>query len=353
MNKKLLSLAVASAVAMPWAAQAGSLTVANQDITLSGGITGAYINNTDLGRDKFAVNDALIDLASEAKPGGMGFNLGFGELAQNNLASSNNTLNVLGSVGMDIQYGWVSVMPMDGLKVDAGLLATNVGSEVAPSYANDNIMRGLVWNAQPVYYTGARATYSMDSMSFYGEVSRDTTTGTLPNGGDGSGLGASGTFGDYRGAVNLFNVVNQGYIVDLIFSGNAGPVKFGANFDYITKADAAKNASPAGSDDSAYGLALYGSMAWDKFSLPVRIEYVDDAKSGIYGLTTTNTAGNPESNTAITFTITPTYNFSDSTFARAEVAYVSTDKKTGAYTDDQGLPTDSNLVVSFQGGVRF
>ena len=88
MKTKLISLAIAAAVAAPFAARAGSLKVPNQDITLSGGIPGAYVYNSDTKRDAFEVPDALIDLATEAKPGGMAFDLGVGALSTNTLTSN-------------------------------------------------------------------------------------------------------------------------------------------------------------------------------------------------------------------------------------------------------------------------
>jgi hypothetical protein len=346
MKTKLISLAIAGAVAAPFAAQAGSLKVPNQDITLSGGITGAYVYNSDTKRDAFAVPDALIDLATEAKPGGMAFDVGIGTLAGNSLASSSAPLATGGGSTL-LQYGWVSVLPVDGLKVDAGKLATNVGYELVPSYSDANILRGLVWNSQPAYYNGARVTYSTSGMSFYAEANKNA----LAAGGPGSGLGASGSFGGVNLALNYFNVAEAasgpGSIVDIIASGKAGNISLAANIDYLLKSDRFKKAT-TGTDDNAYGIALYASMPMgDKASLPVRIEYVNDGTSGLYGL---GAAG--ASNTAMTFTITPTYNFSDSTFVRAELAYVSTDKKT-TYIDDKGAATDSNMIVGFQGGVRF
>jgi len=340
MKKKLISLAIAGAIATPFAAQAGSLKVPNQDITLSGGITGAYFYNSDTKRDAFAVPDALIDLATEAKPGVVAFDVGLGTLSGNSLATSDAPLTSgAGTVG--VQYGWVSVLPVDGLKVDAGKLATNVGYEVYPSYGDDNILRGLVWNNQPAYYNGARATYSMSSFSVYAEANKGGNGSTA-----GTAIGASGTFGAVSGAINLFSAVNQKSIVDIIASGKVGSIKLAANLDYQTKAEAAKT---TGTDDNAYGVALYASMPMgDKASLPVRIEYVNDGTSGLYGL-----GAAAASNTAMTFTITPTYNFSDSTFVRAELAYVSTDKKVPAYVDDKGVNTDSNMIVGVQGGVRF
>lgn len=371
MKKKLISLAIAGAITMPFAAQAGTLTVANQDITLSGGITGGYLNDTDTKKDTYTVTDALLDLSTAAKPGGVGFELGVGSLDENSLApgslytGTNNRPGPANSVtpGFGLQYGWVSVAPMDGLKIDAGKLATNLGSEVSPSYANDNILRGLLWNAQPTYYTGARATYTMGNFSFYGEVNRDAAIAgrstnfvntppvqTNPEGNAGGAVGASGTFGAVNAAINYLTISNVGDMVNLVASGNAGPVKVGANFDYIGKANAYK---VTGMDDSAYGLALYASMnVTDKIAIPVRFEYVDDGTSGIYGLTTFAN-GSPAKNSAETITITPTYNFTKSTFARAELAYVTLDKKGGGYVDDKGAATDSNLILGLQAGVRF
>ena len=46
MKKSLLTLAIAGAFAMPFASQAGSLTVANQDITLSGGLAGGWAHDS-------------------------------------------------------------------------------------------------------------------------------------------------------------------------------------------------------------------------------------------------------------------------------------------------------------------
>lgn len=349
MKTRLLSLA--GAVAIPFTAQAGSLTVPNQDITLSGGITGAYLYNTDSKRDAYAVTDALIDLSTPAKPGAVSFDVGLGALPMNNLASSAGPMATIGGTtdgngdatagSVAVQYGWISVMPIEGLKVDAGKLATNVGYEVAPSYADGNILRGLVWFNQPVYYNGARATYSMSGFNVYAEANKDAF-----GAGAGSGFGINGSVANFNAALNVLSVVNSISIVDVILSTKLGGFDVAANVDYETKAKAAKT---PGTDDNAYAAALYATFPMGaKASLPVRVEYVSDGTSGIYGL---GAAG--ASNTAWTFTVTPTYNFSDSTFVRAELAMVSTDKKVGQFVDDKGAATDSNLIVGFQGGVRF
>ena len=42
---------------------------------MSGGITGDYMYQTDTKMDQYVVNDALLDFASDAKAGGVGFKL--------------------------------------------------------------------------------------------------------------------------------------------------------------------------------------------------------------------------------------------------------------------------------------
>jgi hypothetical protein len=359
MKEKLISVAITAAIAAPMAAQAGSLTVANQDITLSGGLAGGYVYNTDTKKDAFTATDALVDLSSEAKSGGVGFDLGVGVLAGANFLEnyagatpvSSGTLNSATSgSGTALQYGYLTIMPTDNLSLQAGTLATNVGYEVVPSYSNANIVHGLVWGGEPAYYNGVRATYSMNNMSVYAEANRNALGTNSP----GSGVGASGSFGGVDLAVNYFNraeaTSGPGGILDLIASGKAGNFSYAVNIDYLQKSDRLKKATST-TDDNAYGVALYASMPMGaNASLPIRIEYVNDGTSGLYNLPAI-TSGS--SNTAITFTITPTYNFSDSTFVRAELAYISTDKKTPMLVDDKGLATDSNLTVGFQGGLLF
>lgn len=344
MKEKLITLAVAAAIAAPMAVQAGTFTTANQDITLSGGLAGGYMNNTDTTKDAFTATDALVDLSSKAKTGGVGFDLGVGVLAGATLATSSGVLATAGNgSGTALQYGYLTIMPSDNLSIQAGTLATNVGYEVVPSYANANILHGMVWNDEPAYYNGARATYSMGDSSVYVEGSN------LSAGDNGQAIGASTKMGSVDGSISYFNDENNGSIVDIIASSKVGSTNVAANIDYITKSNRLK---VAGTDDNAYGIALYASMPMGaNASLPMRLEYINDGTSGLYGLTPAS--GGNVSNTAITFTITPTYNFSDSTFVRAELAYVSTDKKTAAFVDDKGVATDSNLTVGFQGGIMF
>lgn len=330
----------AGMAALATAAEAGSISLAGQDITLGGGTTGGYFYATDTGskkQDTIVVSDFITELSSEAKPGGVGFTAGLGVLTEPSVY--NDELGGTGSYMF--QYGWLSLKPVDNLEIDAGQLATNVGYEVAPTYANSNINLGLVWYGQPIYYPGIRATYSMGDMSVYAEVNKNTSYGAKT----GAAIGASGKIGGVDALFSYFTNAGKVSIADFILSKTVGGVDLAVNADYQMKAEAVKT---AGTDDAAYGIAFYATVpVMDKVTLPLRVEYVDDGTSGLYGL-----GGAGASNSAISFTVTPTYHFTDNTFVRAELAYVSTDKK-GVFFDDKGNPTDSNTSVAVQTGYLF
>jgi hypothetical protein len=322
-------------------AQAGSISLAGQDITLSGGVTGGYFYATDTGstkQDTIVVSDFLTELSSAAKPGGVGFTAGLGVETQPTVYGGQIAS---GTASYAFQYGWVSIVPVKNLEIDAGQLATNVGYEVAPTYANPNINLGLVWFGQPIYYPGVRASYSMGDMSVYAEVNKNTSYGAQT----GAAFGASGNIGGVDALFSYFTNAGKVSIADFILSKTVGGIDLAVNADYQMKAEAAKT---PGTDDAAYGIAFYATVpVMDKVTLPLRVEYVDDGTSGLYGL-----GGAGASNSAVSFTITPTYHFTDSTFVRAEVAYVTTDKK-GVFFDDKGVPTDSNTSVAVQTGYLF
>lgn len=329
------------------AAEAGSISLGSQDITLSGGVTGGYFYATDTGstkQDTFVVSDFITELSSEAKPGGVGFTAGLGVETQPTVYSGQVAS---GTGSYAFQYGWVSVMPVENLEVDIGQLATNVGFEVAPTYANPNVNLGLVWFGQPIYYPGARVSYSMGDMSVYAEVNKNTSYGAQT----GAALGASGSIGGVDALFSYFTNAGKVSIADFILSKTVGGVDLAVNADYQMKAEAAKT---SGTDDSAFGIAFYATIpVMDKVTLPVRVEYVNDGSSNLYGLYQPDLTKPPiGSNTAISFTITPTYHFTDNTFVRAELAYVTTDKK-GVFSDDKGAATDSNTSVAVQTGYLF
>jgi len=324
-------------IALP-AAQAGSVTASSADITVSGGITGGYFRTANIGQkdvDDYEVPDFLVELSTPSD-GAVGVTAAFGHLAQPTVWDGGVPAN--DPTSMNVQYGYVTVPAGAGVTVDAGVLATMVGYEVAPTYANANVLLGSVWNAQPVYYKGVRATWAGNGLNVFAEANDDPAVG-----GKSAVVGVNGSAGPVNYAVsydNGFKSYSAGSkdILDIIVSGTLAGFDVAANLDY-QKLDNQVSSL----DDSAYGLALYATFPVSGMTtIPVRLEYTSDGTSGIYGGV----------DSGYTFTITPTYHYTENTFVRGEVAYFSASND--VFTKDDGVTaTGSNTSFNLQGGVTF
>ena len=352
--KKVIGLAAAGLLAVN-VSNAGTLTVANSDIEMTGGVTAGYFYTTNIGssnNDYFTVSTFAIDLTSKPSPM-IGFTASFGATTQPDLLDETQPP----SADFGLEYGWVSIRPFEGLTVDAGLLLTNIGYELYHTYDNRNYTFGLVWYAQPVTYPGARVTYSVaNGIDVYAEYTQDTAgsvDGVTPS--DAFAFGSIGTVGNFNYAVSYFDYNKTKNLVDVVLSTDVQGIELGVNIDYQWMDDTAKDAIKASGatsvDDTAYGVALYAVAKMDVFEIPVRIEYVNDGQStsssavvdeGIYGI-----AGDD----AWSFTITPTYKPSKNTYVRAEFAYVNTDEK--GFLDDEGNKKDNRTFIGVEAGFVF
>ncbi len=331
MRKVLGSLAVAGLVLS--SAYAGSLTVANSDLKMTGAVTAGYFYATNEGagknNDYFTVSNFSVGLKSKDK-GTIGFVGYFG---------SNTWDGLLGRTKnkFKVKYAWVSINPVKGLTVDAGLLTTNIGYELYHSYQNLNYTFGMVWNAQPVTYPGARATYSVaEGIDVYAEYNQDSTFGQS----DSVAVGSLGSVGGIDYAVSYYDGNGTQNLIDVVLSYALAGMDVGVNLDYHWLDDSAK---APGADDTAYGVAVYLNPSLGQgVTVPVRLEYVNQGTSGIYG-------GIGES--AYSVTVTPTYKPTDNTYIRCELAYVSTDAN--AFSDDKGNPKDNKTFLGFEAGFLF
>lgn len=332
MKLKTLNLLIAGLITTP-TAMAGSLTVANSDLTLAGGLSAGalYSDNNGARHDTDArVTDFLVELSAPVATTGVGFVAAFGELLQPTVFAN---VGITSPTSTSLQYGSMIVKPTEALTFEAGKLATKIGYEVANTYGNQNILLGGLWSAQPVYYPGVRASYNLGSVTVFGEANQDTSTSAK----NGYVVGASGAAGPVSYAVAYYNAKESRDILDIIVSTKIGNIPVAANLDYHML----DNATP-GNDDSATGLALYATPSFGNTSVPVRIEYMDDGSSGIY---------NTGLKTGYTFTVTPTYNFSATTFVRAEAAYATADNK--VFSDKLGTAIDSKTSYAVQAGFKF
>jgi len=341
-------------IALP-AAQAGSVTAGSADITVSGGATAGYFRTTNIGAkdvDDYEVSDFLVELSTPSD-GAVGVTAAFGHLGQNSVWEGGVPANHGGAENnVDLQYGYLTVPAGAGVTVDAGILATMIGYEVAPSYANANILLGGVWYAQPVYYKGVRATWAGNGFNVFAEANDDPSVG-----GKSAVVGVNGSAGGINYAVSYDNgfksySTSSKDILDIIVSGTFGGIDAALNLDY-QKLDTTPTV-PANADDSAYGLALYATFPVSQMvTIPVRFEYLSDGTSQIYssGIYTAPTPPKYGIDSAYTFTVTPTYHYTENTFVRGEVAYVSASND--VFLDDKGAPQGSNTSIALQAGVTF
>ncbi|MBI5450134.1 MAG: outer membrane beta-barrel protein [Gammaproteobacteria bacterium] len=320
------------------AVMAGNLTVANSDMTLAGGVAaaGIYSDGAGIGQGSDTTpTDFLLELSASAKAGGAGFVAGYGSLLEPTVfgGSLNNTAF---DNTMKLQYASLTVKPTEAVSIEAGTLATKIGYEVANTYANPNILLGALWNSQPIYYPGVRASYSGDGISGFVETNEDHAmggaNGGIPN--YGYVVGASGVAGSVSYAVTYYNADAGRDCFDVIVSGELAGIKVAANIDYHMI-----NKPTTGLDDSALGIALYAMPAVAGISVPVRLEYLDSGTSGVYA--TADGAG-------YTLTVTPTYGLGDNTFVRGELAYAMADTKVF-----DGSTSDTMTSYGVQVGYKF
>ncbi len=296
--KKAVLGSLTAATLISTAALAGDLPV-----DVHGGVSAGY-QYTDSDNEGFFVSNALVELSKEAKEG-IGFTLGFGFLAAN--AGSTATGDNFG-----LQYGYLTV-PIGKLTIDAGVIPTMVGYEVATTYANPNINIATIWGGQPVYYGGLRATYSLGDENVWVEVNDDGADGAWT-------IGASGDLGTVN-IVASYYAYNIGRdIVDIILSSSLGGIDVALNFDYQIN---------DGDGDDGYGVAFYIIPKLGGIDIPIRIESFDPGDTGAYEINNTPDKG-------WDIAITPTLKLGNG-YARAEVFY----------TDYDVAGSDTQVAVEF------
>jgi hypothetical protein len=96
-------------------------------------------------------------------------------------------------------------------------------------------------------------------------------------------------------------------------------------------------------DHSSIGAALYLAPSFGKFSFPLRLEYIDQGKSGIY-------LPSPDAESIYAATLTPTYNFTDNVLIRTEGSYVHADN---GFSNRKGNPKDDKFLFSSEVVVKF
>lgn len=347
MHKNTIALVVCGVLAAPLA-QAGTLTVDHADLKLTGGVAAAAVYSSDYysgtpapdQKNDLELTDFLAELSMDPAQTHLGFTVGFGRFLVPNALDGGKNRIYANSIydSFKVQYGYLTLAPTSALTVDLGIISTNVGYELVPTFKNPHVTTSALWNGQPGFYPGARATYAVtEAVKVYAEVNNlEFVSGKD----QGSAFGVLGSAGPVNYVVNYMVMNDYKNIVDLVLTSNMGGVDVGANIDYN------KMQCPTTcADDKAWGVALYVRPKMDKFSFPVRLEYLDDG-AGVYVPKT-----GIDLKKAYVLTFTPTYHYADNAFVRAEVSYVAADDK--AFMDKGGNLKDNKISAALQAGVTF
>ncbi|WP_457640297.1 outer membrane beta-barrel protein [Persephonella sp.] len=396
--KKVLSLAAAGLLAAG-AAQAGTLTVANSDITLYGGVSASYdwqssdhiAGGSGFNKDNFHVSTFAIGLMKKADANSpIGFNAAFASFQVPTVLASPRVVNtppLIASGSTSTFAPWlayVTIAPVEGLSIDAGLLWNKFG-EAPLTILNRHYTRGILFTGHPVVYAGARANYDAGIAQVYvgynqGGGLRQGSTATYGyNPSDAVEAGIVFNLSDFVGfgskvSLHTYNEAKGRDLYVLCTKVDLGFVKAGLEFDYTRLDDEADRSNlkasgahqpfgyNAGADNSAWGIAL--NLDFDflnaqvaNVTVPIRIEYVDNGSSSGSDIWGSGIYLTGEGSTW-SFTVTPTYKPTKNTFARVELAYIYTNAyfaptNQKVFTDDKGNAKDNRTVLAFEAGFLF
>jgi len=234
-----------------------------------------------------------------------------------------------------LPMAYVKLQPTADFSIQIGKLPSLIGAESSFTFQNVNIVRGLLWNQEPVFSDGVQLNYSKGKVAasvslndgFYSNrynwlsgsfaytlSPKDTFTV--------SGGAALSKYDRTTAATPLFQ--NNSGILNLIWTHTEGPWVITPYFQY-TKASSIETFGTEYAGGETYGGAVLGKYSFNAhWSLAGRVEYIasSSADCAIDSETCvqTNLLYGPSSK-AVSVTLTPTYQ-KGIFFARAEASYV-------------------------------
>ena len=323
------------------------------NISIGGGLSGGYFagNNEGKGgkKDNFVLTNLLIDIASEIKNGMFGVNVGLGGVTTPSVFDSpNDTIP-----DFRIEYASIDLKPiksLPGLSFRGGLLPPNSGYECTYTFNNRNIAVGALASQQPYNAVGAGAAYTFgDDFRVWGSIFKhrlehdeyetefddghgDVFTRNVQN----SYSWEAGVTDNIKGVgVSLYHyhLTDLRHLTGIAAEYTIGNLYMALNIDYWRWSEAVDRYVGG---RSSTGAALYLSPTFGKFSLPLRLEYIQQGKSRIY-------LQSEDAESIYAATLTPTYNFTDNVLIRTEGSYVHADD---GFSNRKGRPKDDKFLFS-------
>jgi len=335
------------AVAGPAAAAepAGNLLPFLKGLDVAGGISAGEFSLANSGPgaedNTFLLSNVLLEISNEQRNLPVGFTIAAGETATPSLLGAPDNTNDL-----DIEYAYLTLRPSGETAVEAGLLQPDSGYESTYTYENANIILGAVASQQPYNAYGARIRQQLGpfslSAAYFGERLDDTEyalgNGSAPDRAWEVTLGGTLAACDYT--LYHYHIAAERSMTGVVIEHDTDNLKVAFNVDYWRWAQGM--ASQVGRRYSIGG-AFYLVPHFGRFSLPLRLEYIDQGKSGIY-------LDAPTAKEIAAATLSPTYALTPKAYLRAEVAYVHA---RGGFADKDGTTKNSRIALAAEVGYHF
>ncbi len=313
-------------------------------LVISGGISAGYFQVTNAGPESdernFLLSNVLVEISQKDKNAPLGFVIALGETTTPSILGSPES-----STDLDIEYASLTLAPIPGGTVEIGLLQPNSGYECTYTFNNANTFLGALASQQPYNAYGARLSYEVKGVDLWAGYYRhrlddEEYVVEESKANESWEVGASGTLSGTTFSLYHYHLESLRSLTGALIEHTLKNVTIAFNTDYWQWAGSQQSTH---GDDSAFGVAVYVTPFFCKFSLPVRLEYIDQGQSGIF-------LENESTHRIYAITVSPTYRLRDNAYIRADVAYV---RATDGFADDDGKPKSERIAFAIELGYTF
>jgi hypothetical protein len=309
-------------------------------LKLSGGISAGYFFASNPGVDasgnEFLLSNFLVEISSKDDTQPIGFTGAFGQTSTPSLLGTPEK-----NEDFDIEYASLSLKPLQNMGIEMGLLQPNSGFECTYTFNNKNVILGALASQQPYNAYGVRVSYDVSGVSLWGGYYKNRLDDEEYSSPDYAWeIGLCGSIADNDFSIYNYHIEGQRNLLGAVLERTIKNIDLAFNIDYWTWDDKVKDLYGS---RSSIGGAVYISPNFGNFSLPVRLEYINQKASEIY----IESAGVKK---IYATTISPTWHFTDKSYIRAESAYVKAD---GAFADKNGNIRDNRTNIAIELGYLF
>jgi Putative beta-barrel porin-2, OmpL-like. bbp2 len=313
-------------------------------LQIGGGISAGFFYASNPGKaasdNEFLLSNLIVQLSSKDSDRPVGFVGAFGETSTPSVLSppENNT-------NFDIEYASVILKPIPDVSLDVGLLQPNAGFECTYTFNNINVLLGALASQQPYNAYGARLDYDIHgfrlSAGYYKkrlDQEEYNDNGATP--GDTWEIGVKGSMLNNKFGIYHYHLEAERNLTGAFIERTVKNVYLAVNIDYWNRETDMSNVYKS---RSSLGAAFYIAPRFGHFSVPLRLEYIDQGESRIY-------IDNEEAKHIYAATISPTYTFCENAYFRVESAYVHAEH---AFADKDGNSENSRICFAAEVGYLF